>query len=186
MFHTIMLSALAALVAGCATSTPSPSPSTLADEEARACGGISDGDLKNAPFARPEEITSVQPLLVEAYPRDDNPPTYELGGALVTLRASPGLTSEWLQRLVNCDLARGGALADSVPELSNSPLAFRGASVYVHSTGDGFAIEISSDEQRIAKEILASAERLFQHPHPARPSSATPDAIAGEDGQTRY
>jgi hypothetical protein len=160
MFRTIMLSALVVLVAGCATSRPS----TLAHEEARACGGISDDDLKNAPFARPEEITSVQPLLVEAYPRDDNPPTYELGGAVVTVRASRGMTSEWLQRLVDCDLARGGMLADSVPEVPNAPLAFRDASAYVRSTGDGFAIEMSSDKQRIAREILASAERLDQQP----------------------
>lgn len=177
MSRTILLSALVVLVAGCATS----SPSTLADEAARACTGVSEDDLKNAPFARPEDITSVQPLLVEAYPRDDNPPTYQLGGAVVTVRASPGLTAEWLQRLANCDLARGPALAQSVPEVANSPLAFRGASAYVRSTGDGFAIEISSDERRVAKEILASAERLYQQPHLAPPTGAGQDAIAGED-----
>jgi hypothetical protein len=103
---------------------------------------------------------------------------------VVTLRASPGLTPEWLQRLVNCDLARGGALADSVPELSNSPLAFRGASGHVRSTGDGFAIEISSDRQRIAREILASAERLSQQPHRARPTGATRDAVSSEGRRT--
>lgn len=168
MFRIVLLSALVVLVAGCATSRPS----TPADVETRACGGIVDDDLKNAPFARPEEITSVRPLLVEVYPRDDNPPRYELGGAVVTLRANPGVTAEWLQRLVNCDLARGGALAQSVSGVPSSPLAFQGASAYVHSTGDGFAIEISSDERRIARQILASAARLYEQPRPSSRAAA--------------
>ena len=175
MFRTSLLSALLLLTAGCAASRPY----TLAEAEAQACAGLSDDELKNGPFARPAEIASVRPLLVEAFPRDDNPPTYELGGAVVKVRASPGLTAEWLQRLVDCDLARSAAMAVSTAEPPASPFAFRGASAYVHSTGDGFAIEISSNEPRVAREILASAERVYQQPHLAAPSGAEQDASSG-------
>ncbi|HZA49145.1 MAG TPA: hypothetical protein VE549_00305, partial [Myxococcaceae bacterium] len=89
MFRTSLLSGLLLLTAGCAASRPY----TLAQAEAQACAGLSDDALKNGPFARPAEIASVRPLLVEAFPRDDNPPTYELGGAVVKVRASPGLTA---------------------------------------------------------------------------------------------
>ncbi|HZA14551.1 MAG TPA: hypothetical protein VE618_08640 [Myxococcaceae bacterium] len=175
MFRTSLLSALMLLTAGCAASRQH----TLAEAEAQACAGLSDDELKNGPFARPAEIASVRPLLVEAFPRDDNPPTYELGGAVVKVRASPGLTAEWLQRLVDCDLARSAAMAVSAAEPPTSPFAFRGASAYVHSTGDGFAIEISSNEPRVAREILASAERVYQQPHLAAPSGAEQDASSG-------
>jgi hypothetical protein len=88
-------------------------------------------------------------------------------GTVVTFRAVPGMTAEWLQRVVNCHLARNASLGHAVPEMPECPRVPRGAQARVRSTGDGFAVEIRSDDEAAAREILARARRL------------RPDAVAG-------
>lgn len=91
-------------------------------------------------------------------------------GAVVTFRAVPGLTAEWLQRLVDCHLARNAARGHVVPEMPNCPLVPKGAAATVRSTGDGFAVSISSSDDATAREIRARAERLggARGPDPAK------------------
>jgi hypothetical protein len=84
-----------------------------------------------------------------------------MAGAVVTLRAEPGMTAEWLQRWVDCQLASGTPLAQSA-ELADSPLAQGGTVANVRSIGNGFAIEIGSNDRKVAREILAKAQKLYQ------------------------
>jgi hypothetical protein len=176
MIRMMSLSVVSMFLAGSAAASPrsemSAEYSGLPDAEMQACGGVSDYDLKNGPFVRTEEITSVVPLMVEEYPRS-NPPLRRTVGAVVTIRARPGLTAEWLQRLVNCDLAHNSALRRSVAEMPNSPLGFRGATAHVRSTGDGFAVEIRSNEPETARQILTTAQRLYQQRQLAAQKSAS-------------
>ena len=165
MIRLISLSAVGALLAGCAAATPRPAMSATsavpAHPGARACAGIPEEDRNKGPFFQSEAIASITPLIVEEYPRS-NPPLQRMAGAIVTVRAGPGMTAEWLQRLVDCQLAHNAALAQSAPDLAGSPLIHRGTVATVRSTGSGFAIEIRSNEPKIATEILARAQRLYQ------------------------
>lgn len=139
--------------------------------ESTACVGISDDDRDISPFDRVEDIASVEPLTelradaVSVAPRASvgsattHPVTV---GAVVEFRAVPGLTSEYLQRTVECHLARNAALGHIVPEMPNCPLVPTGASALVSSTGTGFTVAIRSDDAEAAADILARAERLVE------------------------
>jgi hypothetical protein len=81
-------------------------------------------------------------------------------GASVTFRAVPGLTAEWLQRIVECHVARNNALGNNVPEMAYCPLVPKGVTAKVNSVGNGFAVEIRSDDPDTAKEVLRRAQAL--------------------------
>ena len=130
----------------------------LVAAEAAACAGIADADRDTSPFEHVEDIASVTPL-TESHSAG-KATTQEIVGAIVEFRAVPGLTAEWLQRMVDCHIARNAALGHDVPEMPDCPLVPKGASAQVASTGAGFSVAIRSDDPASAKDILARAQRL--------------------------
>jgi hypothetical protein len=130
----------------------------LRDAESSACAGIDEDDLATSPFYHRDDITSVteaQRSAVHAR-HEQNVPS----GGRVVFRAVPGMTAEWLQRLVNCHLARAAAAGYSMPEMSYCPLMLKGANATVTSTGDGFAVDITSNDSATAAEIWRRVQAL--------------------------
>jgi hypothetical protein len=165
--------------AGCWTSTTNPTKEHLAeadklrkmaadhrtasqalrDAEARSCAGLSDEDRDTSPFSHRDDIASVQP----AYASRGGgklTPANELIGAVVTFRALPGLTAEWLQRVVECHIARNNAMGNDMPEMTFCPLEPKGVNATVSSSGDGFAVRIESQDAKTAQEVLRRAQAL--------------------------
>lgn len=138
----------------------------LRDAEARACVGISPDDRDISPFTHEEDITSVRRLAVsDAEARATGRlPSEQLLGAVVTFRAVPGMTAEWLQTVVDCHIARNASLGHVVPEMPDCPLVPNGVQARVTSAGHGFAVEIRSDSAATAREVLSRAERLRSGP----------------------
>lgn len=130
----------------------------LRDAEARACSGISEEDRDVSPFAHREDIEGVEPL---SMPLSAKSGGFRAQGAAVRFRAVPGMTPEWLQRLVDCHLARNASMGHAMPEMSGCPLAVQGVTATVTSTGRGFAIQIRSDGAATALEIRRRAEALL-------------------------
>lgn len=130
---------------------------TLRDAEARACAGIPEGDRDESPFQHREDIESVSPLYMRLSAKAGG---QRLVGATVRFRAVPGMTAEWLQRIVECHIARNAAMGYAMPEMSECPLMIKGASATVTSTGDGFAVDIRSDDLDAATDIRRRAEAL--------------------------
>ncbi len=130
---------------------------SLRDAEARACVGVSDADRDISPFYHREDITSVQPASNSLYGKQRGD---VIDGAVVTFRAVPGLTAEWLQRVVDCHLARNNALGNDVPEMPYCPLVPKGITAKVESTGNGFAVRIESQDPNTAQEVLRRAQAL--------------------------
>jgi hypothetical protein len=131
----------------------------LREAEARACAGISLEDRDMSPFDHVEDIASVQPLVEPT--GSPKARTQRTAGAIVTFRAVPGMTAEWLQREVDCHLARNASLGHVVPEMPNCPLVPNGVQARVASTGNGFAVTIRSDSDQAAKDVLARAQRIL-------------------------
>jgi hypothetical protein len=174
MLRSISVAAASMFLAGSAAAAPRQGKSaghSTGDAKAMACGGISDYDLRSGPFSNTGEITSVTPLIVQDSPRT-TPPQDRTVGAVVTLRADRGVTAEWLQRLVNCEIARNSEL--------------RGTVAQVRSTGDGFAIEMRSNERDTALEILAMAQRQEQQGRRLARSSALQGAPATSPREPRH
>ncbi len=134
----------------------------LRDAEVRACSGLSDDDRNISPFDHRRDIESVRPALGEKlWDERGTPP--EPVGAVVTFRAVPGVTAEWLQRVVDCHIARNDALGNDLPEMPSCPLVPKGITATVSSSGDGFAVRIESQDASTAREVLRRAEMLTNH-----------------------
>jgi hypothetical protein len=129
----------------------------LREAEGRACVGFDADDRDISPFEHIEDIASVTPLKVSSGGKG---PTEQTVGAVVTFRAVPSMTAEWLQRVVDCHLARNASLGHVVPEMPNCPLVPKGVTATTTSTGNGFAVSIRSSDPATAKEILVRAQRL--------------------------
>jgi len=131
----------------------------LRQAEAQACAGIDAEDRDVSPFFHREDIVSV--ATVETGPPGTIYTTAKQpNGARFVFRAVPGLTSEWLQRQVNCHVARAAALGHDVAEMSYCPLMLKNVRASVSSVGDGLAVEVTSNDAEIVKEIQRRARAL--------------------------
>lgn len=127
--------------------------------EANACAGIPENDRVMSPLEHGADIASVDPLIARS--SGSKAISSRQVGATVTFRATPGLTAEWLQREVDCHLARNAALGHVAPEMPDCPLVPRGVVAHVRSVGNGFAVDVESDDTGTAQEIFARAQRLI-------------------------
>jgi hypothetical protein len=131
----------------------------LRDAEARACVGLSDDDRDMSPFMHREDIAGVEPLYANV--SSGKSQSTRLRGAGVTFRAVPGMTAEWLQRVVDCHLARNAALGHESPEMPYCPLVPRGVTATVNAARAGFTVAIQSDDVDAANEVLRRARMLI-------------------------
>jgi hypothetical protein len=127
----------------------------LRDAEGRACVGVFEEDRDNSPFDHAGDIASVVPL--ESRPAIG---TAKTEGAVVTFRSLNGITSEGLQRIVDCHLARNAALGNNVPEMPNCPLVPKDITARVSGNATGFAVTIRASDPRTAQEVLRRANTL--------------------------
>ncbi len=134
----------------------------LRDAEARSCVGLPDTDRDTSPFDHREDIASVAPLTVGTTAGKSQSARNE--GAIVTIRAVPGMTAQWLQRVIDCHLARNAALGHDVPEMAYCPLVPRGVMARVSGTEAGFAVAIRADDSQTAQEVLKRARALTSRP----------------------
>lgn len=130
----------------------------LTDVEARACAGLSEEDRDMSPFYHREDIAAVTPLFEEF--KAGKGVTKKEVGATIVFRAVPGVTAEWLQRVVDCHIARAAAVGHDMPEMSYCPLVPKNVKANVASTGDGFAVNVSADDASTIAEIRKRAEAL--------------------------
>ena len=130
----------------------------LRDSEAHACVGISAEDRDMSPFEHREDIASVEPLTVHA--ASSRGSSTRTVGAIITFRAIPGMTSQWLQRVVDCHLARNAAVGHDVPEMPSCPLVPNNVTAQVNPTASGFAVSVRSDDTDTAREVLRRAQTL--------------------------
>jgi hypothetical protein len=128
----------------------------LKNAETQACVGIPEEDRDTSPFAHKEDIENVKPLIE----REGKQQTERTAGAIVTFRAVPGMTAEWLQRVVDCHLARNAALGHTDDEMPYCPLVPKGARATVSSTGSGFQVAVRGADAASAQALLTRAEKL--------------------------
>jgi len=83
-----------------------------------------------------------------------------LEGAVLSVRPSPGVTSEWLNRALECHSARQATGQASAVGAGSDPFVLAGGTPYilVRSEGDGFRVEISAASNADAREILGRVE----------------------------
>ena len=101
------------------------------------------------------KASQVQPNYVDIRPRGDV--IRKLVGANVYVPAQQGLSAEYLQSRVEAHMA-----AMKREAMPSCPLSVEGAKVSVTSAGNGYWVQISSNDQRSAEEILRRAQQLVR------------------------
>lgn len=136
---------------------------SLQAAEDRACVGLSEDERDASPFEHRSDIVSVTELTEEVHL--GHQVSHRVVGATIGFRGVRGLTREWLERLIECHLARNAALGHDVPEMAECPLVPRGVTAHVSSTDAGFAVEVRADSDEGAAEVLRRARSLVASPH---------------------
>jgi len=124
----------------------------LRTAEAQSCAGIDEENRDVSPFHRSEDIVSVSET---ERAEQHGKTTHDMpSGGRAVFRAVPGLTAEWLQRQVDCHRARAAAMGFKMPGMEYCPLMLKDVTAKVTSTGNGFAVDVTSNDPEVAKEIL--------------------------------
>jgi hypothetical protein len=129
----------------------------LRDAEAIACANLSEDDRVMSPFEHYRDIASVEPIYVGAR-------IQRLLGARIHFRAVPGLTKEWLQRLLDCHMARVAMLGHDVPEMPMCPLVPRDVTATVSPGAAGLDVDVKSWNEESAQDVLRRARGLLGAP----------------------
>jgi hypothetical protein len=106
-----------------------------------------------SPFHHVDDIAHVEPM-------DEIGLTgWKLVGARVIFHALPGLTVEWLQRIVDCHLARVAVLGETAAP-RDCPLSVAGIRAQVRTIEGGFAVEIRAVDTPAAALVLSRSRVL--------------------------
>ena len=113
---------------------------------------VGSGGARAAEVERCSLVGKYPVRSVNAYKTVENAgyTTYEeFHGAELFVPAQPGLTSEWLQRVVSYQIAAG-----------ECDFGVRDVSVSVLSAGSGFSVRLSGRDDKAARVILQHAQLL--------------------------
>ena len=135
----------------------------LRDAEAVACLGLSESNRDMSPFAHREDIAGVEVVVTggASSASASSPRSIpQTRGAIVVFRATPGMTAQWLQRVVDCHLARNAALGHDAREMPYCPLMPKDVAAHVTPRESGFAVEVTSSEATTVQEIVRRAQAL--------------------------
>jgi hypothetical protein len=130
---------------------------TSARNDTMSCVGVPEVEPNGSPLVNPNDVRAIQEIK-PATPVSETETVVPRGGARILLRAQPGMTAEWLQRIAECHMARVAVAKPAM--LSTSPLDVKGALVSVQSMGNAFAVDITSPDVKVSKEILVRAHAL--------------------------
>lgn len=138
----------------------------LQQAESAACAGIDPADRDISPFFHREDIVRVEPETAGGSRAGSGAgkdlPSRAVVGATVYFRAVEGLTAEWLQRTINCHLARNAVLGHDVPEMDYCPLVPKGVTATVSPSGDTLAVTIVAQDPNSSAEVLRRANALIE------------------------
>lgn len=123
--------------------------------EGSACQNVPEGERDISPFYHREDIVSARPF-AEGMGLGGQ----RTVGAEVVFAALPAMTAEWLQRVVDCHLARNAVIADVQKTMTYCPLAVPHVKATVRSLGSSFAVDITSSDETSVKEIVTRANAL--------------------------
>jgi hypothetical protein len=126
----------------------------LRNEERAACEGVPDADRVGGPFAQPQRVTNVEVVRDRVrFPKGFLEPV----GVAVYMKAEPGMTQQWLGRIVACHVAY---VAASGQGERRSPLSVANTQVAVTPTSVGFRITVTSKDSDTARSVVDKGEEL--------------------------
>ncbi len=130
----------------------------LRDAERVACTGVPSKDRDAGPFADRGRIESIEILRDRTWAKGMIQPI----GVAIDLRSEPGITEQWLSRILECHMAHQAVVGRTAYD--SSPLAQYGSKVTVTATATGFRVTITSKDIDVARSVIAKGESLVGVP----------------------
>jgi len=85
-------------------------------------------------------------------------------GVQIAVRAEPGLTAPWLERVASCHVALAAAGQLEAANAKNDPLLVRGVTVAVDQSATGFVVSVRAPSASAATDVNARAVALISIP----------------------
>ena len=155
--------AAAAVAVGCGTaSSPAEAPLS-AEQVADLCANVGDDEARSPSFLATANVSGVRPFMGEhQYIKFTEP---ELRGADILLRSSPGLTRQWVSRVLHCHVARHGFAGTTAPDSVADPFVLETRpDLVVLETQTGFVVRVAGHDRGEGVEILRRAKLLVYGP----------------------
>ncbi len=151
-------------LAGAGCGATSSEPAVSADQMAYLCAGVADAEAQNPSFLASSSVNGVRPFMGERHYIKFTEP--ELRGADIDIRSTPGMTRQWLTRVLRCHVARRSVQGpqDGVAD----PFVVGTPDLLVLETDTGFVVRVAGRDRADGVEILRRAKMLVYGADAAR------------------
>jgi hypothetical protein len=136
---------------------------------AQACLDVPALERDQASFLQPNQIESVGPFLGER--RLIKTWVKEVRGAAVVVRATQGMTKQWVARVLRCHIAWRRVVDGGPRRRLDDPFDIAQADLSFDETETGFLIRIVGHDKAEGEEILRRTQRLAE-PRPSESRAA--------------
>jgi hypothetical protein len=85
-------------------------------------------------------------------------------GVDIAVRAQPGMTAPWLERVASCHIAAVASGQAPTTPAGVDPLLVTGATVRVQETGTGYVVSVRVPDDRSASEVSKRTQALLTTP----------------------
>jgi hypothetical protein len=150
----VVVAATAALSVACSSNQTQP----VQVASQASCQGLSPSDTTLSAFYEPGAVYEAEPLKKKIFLARAIQPTKTMGAAM-HVRAKPGMTAEYLERVLSCHASFGEAAHPNDPL---HPSIGRIDELAVRSANGGFAVEVLGDGPKAGREIWQRARALSQ------------------------
>jgi hypothetical protein len=121
-----------------------------------SCSSLEGSQETLAELYKPGTIYRADPIEETVFHARASTPVYVMGASL-KVRAEPGMSAPYMQRVLACHAASGGAVHPNDPLFPKSGTL---AKLSVEESKFGFAINVVGDSRKTGEEILKRAETL--------------------------
>jgi hypothetical protein len=128
---------------------------SLREAERSACVEVPEADRDGGPFMRRDRIAYVEEVNDRLYPKQ----MAQTFGIAVYVRATPGLTEQWLGRVIKCHQAHAAVAGAS--DDTTDPLIGADSRIKIDPTPEGFRVAITSPDLATARALVAKGHALF-------------------------
>jgi hypothetical protein len=133
------------------------------------CAGVPAKERAMGLLAYRDAVVSVAPLRADYFVGKIK--TSRTEGAVIGLRATPGITKPWLERVNSCHVALVGLGRMVGNDAASDPFAIAGTSVVAVETYAGYVLFVKGPNADAAQEITKRSVALLSMP--ASPTTAS-------------
>jgi hypothetical protein len=130
----------------------------LLDREESICVGLPEADRAHPPFLSWAALDGVRPVMGER--RLVKSSVQEVRGAQLIVRATAGMTRQWLARQVRCHIAWHDVVGPRAPDGLDDPFMVGAPEISFDEAETGFIIRVQGTDKAEGEEILRRALRL--------------------------